>query len=478
AHDERWHPQPIFNNPPDLYAVFDSLRTARAPDAPVRAEARDAEAAGAADISDVVTRTVMRPDGRVLAVERWQWDGGRLRESSFDLRPRMLRHHAERGVEIATEVEGTGLDRTPYRATSDIEDLPRGASLVLTFRDPLADADRVAVGAGAKATVPDRLEWIVGGVRRTWARFESVRALDAEVDAPREARLARLVGERDAQRRAMAAFDEALRTGADEAFDDATHALAARHEAAGLPAARRADEWWIAAARLADGGRPDRAAVTPWSSLAWQMARMRHRAASASKRARAIARALASSTACTAGWRAAEPHRSPSVESTAASAAVSNATFATDPAIDSIAADSHPPVPGAPGWCCPSVTRWPTPTASQRAPGKRPRCRTASSGSSVACAERGPVSNRCVRSTPRAMRTGRRGSRGSWVNVTRSGARWRPSTRHSGPAPPRHSTTPRMPWPLATRRPGSRPRGAPPSRIAAHPSSPRRRRRP
>lgn len=261
AHDERWHPQPIFNNPPDLYAVFDSLRIVRAPDAPVRAEARDAEAAGAADIGDVVTRTVMRPDGRVLAVERWQWDGGRLREISIDLRPRMLRHHAERGVEIATEVEGTVLDRTPYRATSDIEDLPRGATLVLSFRDPLADADRVAAGAGEAATVPDRLEWLVGGVRRTWARFESVRALDAKGDAHRDARLARLAGERDAHRHAMAAFDEALRTGADEAFADATHALAARHEVAGLPAARRADEWWIAAARLADGGRPDRAAA-------------------------------------------------------------------------------------------------------------------------------------------------------------------------------------------------------------------------
>ena len=261
AHDERWHPQPIFNNPPDLYAVFDSLRTVRAPDAPVHAEARNAEAVGAAEIGDVVTRTVMRRDGRVLAVERWRWDGGRLREISIDLRPRMLRHHAERGVELATEVEGTVVDRTPYRATSDIEDLARGATLVLSFRDPLADADRVASGAGAAATVPDRLEWIVGGVRRTWARFESVRALDDEGDAHREARLARLAGERDAHRHAMAAFDEALRTGADGAFADAMHALAARHEATGLPAARRADEWWIAAARLADGGRPDRAAA-------------------------------------------------------------------------------------------------------------------------------------------------------------------------------------------------------------------------
>jgi hypothetical protein len=261
AHGERWHPQPIFNNPPDLYAVFDSLRTTRAPDAPIRAETRAVEAGGGPDIGDAVTRTVTRPDGRVLTVERWRWDGGRLREIVMDLRPRMLRHHAERGVEIATEAEGTVLGRTPYRATSDIEDLPRGATLVLSFRDPRPDVDRVAAGYGAKATVPDRLEWIVGGVRRTWARFESVRTLEVEHDAERDARLARLAGELSAQRAAMAAFDEALRTGEDGAFAAATDVLATRHEAAGLPAARRADEWWIAAARFADGGRPDRAAA-------------------------------------------------------------------------------------------------------------------------------------------------------------------------------------------------------------------------
>jgi hypothetical protein len=261
AHDERWHPQPIFNNPPDLYAVFDSLRTVRAPDAPIRTEAWATEAAGTTGIADVATRTVMRPDGRVLAVERWRWEGGRLREIAMDLRPRLLRHHAERGVEIATEVGGAVLDRTPYRATSDIEDLPRGATLVISLRDPVAGADRVSAGAGAEATVPDRLEWFVGGARRTWARFESVRALDVERDAERDARLDRLVGEHVAHRHAMAAFDDALRTGADEAFAAASHALAVRHEAAGLPAARRADEWWIAAARLADGGRPDRAAA-------------------------------------------------------------------------------------------------------------------------------------------------------------------------------------------------------------------------
>lgn len=261
AHDERWHAQPIFNNPPDLYAAFDSLRTARAPDAPVRTEPTPADRGTSAADEHVATRTVTRPDGRILAVERWRWDGTGLREIAVDLRPRLLRHHAERGVEIATEVEGAVLGHTPYRATSDIEDLPRGATLVIAFRDPIAGVDRVADGAGAGATVPDRAEWSVGGVRRTWARFESVRALDGRTDSARDARIARLADELAAHRAAMAAFDESIRTGEEGAFLAASQSLAARHEAANLPPARRADEWWIAAARLADGGRPDRAAA-------------------------------------------------------------------------------------------------------------------------------------------------------------------------------------------------------------------------
>lgn len=261
THAERWHPAPIFNNPPDLYAVFDSLRTVRAPDAPVRDGGPAIDAGGIADIGDVAVRTVTRQDGRVLTVERWRWDRGRLREIVLDLRPRLLSHQAERAVEIATEVEGTVLGRTPYRATSDIEDLPRGATLVIAFRDPDARVDRVTNGAGPDATVPDRIEWNVGGVRRTWARFESVRAIDADRDAGRDLRLAQLADQLAEHRAAMAAFDEALRTGGEHAFTAASKAVAARHESAGLPAARRADEWWIAAARLAGGGRPEQAAA-------------------------------------------------------------------------------------------------------------------------------------------------------------------------------------------------------------------------
>jgi hypothetical protein len=232
-----------------------------APDAGVREEVPHADAARPSDADGVATRTVSREDGRVLVVERWRWAAGRLREITLDLRPRMLRHHAERGVEITTEAKGSLLGRAPYRATSVIEDLPRGATVAIAFRDPLPGIDRLAAGAGPDGTVPDRIELLVGGVRRTWARFEAVRAADGAPDAEREARLARLADELAAHRSAMGAFDEAIRTGHDEPFAASTQAVAARHESAGLSPARRADEWWIAAARLADGGRPDRAAA-------------------------------------------------------------------------------------------------------------------------------------------------------------------------------------------------------------------------
>jgi hypothetical protein len=261
THAERWHPQPLFNNPPDLYAVFDSLRTVLAPDAGVREEVPHADAARPSDADGVATRTVSREDGRVLVVERWRWAAGRLREITINLRPRMLRHHAERGVEITTEAKGSLLGRAPYRATSVIEDLPRGATVAIAFRDPLPGVDRLASGAGTDGTVPDRMELLVGGMRRTWARFEAVRAADGAPDAGREARLGRLADELAAHRSAMGAFDEAIRTGDDEPFAASTQAVAARHESAGLSPARRADEWWIAASRLADGGRPDRAAA-------------------------------------------------------------------------------------------------------------------------------------------------------------------------------------------------------------------------
>ena len=88
-----------------------------------------------------------------------------------------------------------------------------------------------------------------------------MRAADAARDVARDARIGTLATELAAHRSAMGAFDESIRTGDEDSFTASMQAVAARHESAGLSPARRADEWWIAAARLVDAGRPDRAAA-------------------------------------------------------------------------------------------------------------------------------------------------------------------------------------------------------------------------
>jgi hypothetical protein len=64
-----------------------------------------------------LTRTA---DGRLLRTERWHWHGAELRSVVIDQEPLRLRHHAEQGVEIVTELAGQERGRSPHRAASEV----------------------------------------------------------------------------------------------------------------------------------------------------------------------------------------------------------------------------------------------------------------------------------------------------------------------------------------------------------------------
>jgi len=261
AHAERWRTDALFNNPPEMFAAFDALRTLMAGD-------RRTEMAG--DAASVVqgpllapggdpdpqhtlrVRTVRTSEGRLLRTERWHWHGLELRSVVIDQEPVRLRHHAEQGVEIVTELDGQESGRSPHRAESEVLQFPNGARISIAFRaaDPLRD--RVAADAPG-ATVPDRWVLSIHGAMRAWAQFDAVRLGSADLpDTWAAERAVSVRSQGELHRSAADRVAQAIDLRSQPELHAAQDGLAAALSAAGAGPTGAAIEWELLASRLLD----------------------------------------------------------------------------------------------------------------------------------------------------------------------------------------------------------------------------------
>ena len=252
AHAEPWAPNPLFNNPPNLYAAFDALRLVRAKDGAVTTQSKSPSMGAAESSPNVRTRVIRRGDGSLMRSERWTWRDDELRSVIIEQEPVRLVHHSEQGVELVTEVDGMENGRTPHRPHSEVVQFAEGARIEISFRTADPMRDRVA---SSNACVPDRMVLTVGGQRRAWVEFVSVRlsnASDPDVwCAERDRRLAETAT-------VHAALNAQTATAiANTANGDVARILAAidaQHASCGAPYAQRMAEWELAAVHMLDMG--------------------------------------------------------------------------------------------------------------------------------------------------------------------------------------------------------------------------------
>ena len=252
AHAESWAANPLFNNPPNLYAAFDALRLVQAKDGAVTTQSKSPSMGAAESSPNVRTRVIRRGDGSLMRSERWTWRDDELRSVIIEQEPVRLVHHSEQGVELVTEVDGVENGRTPHRPHSEVVQFAEGARIEISFRTADPMRDRVA---SSNACVPDRMVLTVGGQRRAWVEFVSVRlsnASDPDVwCAERDRRLAETATAHAALNAQVAA---AIANTANGDVARILAAIDAQHASCGAPYAQRMAEWELAAVHMLDMG--------------------------------------------------------------------------------------------------------------------------------------------------------------------------------------------------------------------------------
>ena len=252
AHAESWAPNPLFNNPPNLYAAFDALRLVRAKDGAVTTQTESPSEGAAESSPNVRTRVIRRGDGSLVRSERWTWRDDELRSVIIEQEPVRLVHHSEQGVELVTEVDGMENGRTPHRPHSEVVQFAEGARIEISFRTADPMRDRVA---SSTACVPDLMVLTVGGQHRAWVEFVSVRLSDASDPdvwcAERDRRLAETATTHAALNAQVAA---AISNTANGDVARILAAIDAQHASCGAPYAQRMAEWELAAVHMLDMG--------------------------------------------------------------------------------------------------------------------------------------------------------------------------------------------------------------------------------
>ena len=257
-HEERWPTRPIFCNPPGLFAAFDSLRAAAAPDArcgPVP-HAGDAahpphEPPGGGPIRR--NRRVLAGDGRPRRTDEWTWVDGRLERIEIRMEPLRMVHHAERAVRMSTEVDGDVVDEGEHRATSEIEEFVGGASVEITFRpaidgmDAVRDAPAACVPATGRFTVDGR---VVASFATRTVRLGTSDLLDAHACGVHEA----LRNASSAHRALAERVADAIASHDTPALESATRSVLAMHASASMPAWVAEDERALLRARVTAAG--------------------------------------------------------------------------------------------------------------------------------------------------------------------------------------------------------------------------------
>jgi len=258
SHEERWPVRPLFCNPPGMFAAFDSLRGAAAPDARCEAGPCTGDAVHPPDDPPVKgttrrTRRVLAGDGRLLRTDEWNWIDGRLERIELRMEPLRMVHHAERAVRMSTEVEGDVVDGGEHRAASEVEEFAGGASAVIAFRHAVPGTD--AVRDVPAASVPATGRFTVGG--RVIASFatRSVRLGMADLlDAHACGALAALGKASSAHRALAQRIADAIASHDATALESATRSVRAMHASAGMPAWAAEDERTLLLARVTAAG--------------------------------------------------------------------------------------------------------------------------------------------------------------------------------------------------------------------------------
>lgn len=265
SHAETWPSRPYFCNPPSLFAAFDSLRAAAAPDAPCNPDPACAAACtveGAEGRTIERSRRVLASDGRTVREDRWRWTNGRLEEVHVRMHALRTVHHAERAVRLSSEVEGRVLEQGEHRPVSEVVDFPDGGSVTIAFRAPIDGIDRCRDPLDRSASVPASIVLEERGSAVVRARFRSVRlgpadALDGHACGRHEALRRESAAHRALADRAESAI--ASRSDADAA--DAIASIAAMHASAGSESRSLADEMRLIGDRLDAAGMPRPAAI-------------------------------------------------------------------------------------------------------------------------------------------------------------------------------------------------------------------------
>ena len=212
-HDERWRPDACFDNPVDLYAVFDGLRLARSPDRRCRAAATAADEVPSLPIGSV--RSVDRADGTELRRERWNWDGDALRSIEWSQPELSVLHRSPQSAVIVTEAGGEVLSRAEHRPESAMRVPPIEAELRWT-----------GPGEASFTMLVDGEAWAVG----------SILSVGPQSGAAGGARPALGVREVDAVLR------QAMHSGDAGEVQRAVDGIEALHESAEAPVAQRSAE--------------------------------------------------------------------------------------------------------------------------------------------------------------------------------------------------------------------------------------------
>lgn len=225
-HEERWRPDACFDNPADVYAVFDGLRLAGSGDRGCRAAATAADEVRSMPISSV--RTIDRADGTELRRERWDWEGDALRSIEWTQAELSVLHRSPQAALIVAEEGGEVVSRTEHRAEAAI----RVPAIEATLR-------WTGPGEASFAMQVDGEDWAVGTLR--------TEALAAHAGTPATLGV-REVGE---------VLERALRSDDANELGRALDAVEALHASVDAPIAQRSAQRELLALRLVRAGRAD-----------------------------------------------------------------------------------------------------------------------------------------------------------------------------------------------------------------------------
>jgi hypothetical protein len=269
VHSEIWPEQPRFNNPDDVYALFDLLRTRNCADQWFkRLETAPTTLSGSSDSeAEGIVRTLNRADGSPVRRERWEFQSGRLVCLHIQQWPLGLQHRAPHEFELRQSVQGVDEGSIQTVQPQSVLVFP-----ALTYRidfrsvDPARDSLEEPSMRSASATVPARVRITADGRTVALCEFKGSAAGVGQAGAARVQRALHAWSAAGAERAAMRAQDMMLAEGACASGDVAQIHLALANAARrnvedGVPGVMAATNAEVCVRRLEEAGHHGAAAV-------------------------------------------------------------------------------------------------------------------------------------------------------------------------------------------------------------------------